>query len=243
VAEHTVYPAGGILGALLDQLIVLQGSDDWLLSHVVERFASRSGIAVATASVGSLAGLSALAAGTTHLASCHVDPSAVRNMAKAPVYLFGLYAREQGILFDGGRRAGVAGLAAICRDGVRFAARQPQSGTSRLVERMLSEQGLEARWTSLGPFSSHLEVALDVRNGHADAGVGIRVAARLAGLDFTPIAREPFYLVIPASLMSHRRVSEFLEFIVDELKAEARREHPGYSFEALGRVQPLVPEA
>jgi molybdate-binding protein len=87
-----------------------------------------------------------------------------------------------------------------------------------------------------------MEVALDIRSGHADAGVGIRIAAQMAGLDFVPLAREAFYLVIPASFMAHRRVTQFLEFVVEELTTEARRELPGYSFETLGRVQPLVPE-
>ena len=243
IAEHTVYPAGGLMGALLDQLLVLQGSDDWLLSRVIDRFQSRFGTSIPTASVGSVAGVSAMAAGSAHVASSHVDPSVVRKEAKGPVYLFGLYAREQGILFDTGRGAGIEGLEALCRADLRFASRQRESGTFRLVERLLMEQGLEPGWTSVGSFHSHMEVALDIRSGHADAGVGIRIAAQMAGLDFVPLAREPFYLVIPASFMAHRRVIQFLEFVVEELTAEARRELPGYSFEALGRVQPLVPDA
>ena len=46
IAEHTVYPAGGLMGALLDQLLVLQGSDDWLLSRVIDRFQSRFGTSI-----------------------------------------------------------------------------------------------------------------------------------------------------------------------------------------------------
>jgi excisionase family DNA binding protein len=241
VAEHTVYPAGGILGALLDQVVLVEGSDDWLLARVIGRFRARSGGSVATAAIGSLAGVAALAAGNAHVACCHVDPSLVRETIRAPAYLFGLFAREQGILVDERRRTGVKGVEALCTAGVRVAMRQPQSGTFQLVHRLLAERGLEPRWTAVGPFSSHLEVALDVRSGAADVGVGIRVVAQIAGLDFIPLAREPFYLVIPAAFMPHRRMTEFLSFLVDELSAEARREHPGYSFEALGRVQPLVP--
>ncbi|BDG02065.1 helix-turn-helix transcriptional regulator [Anaeromyxobacter oryzae] len=243
VEEHTVYPAGGLMATLLDQLVVVQGSDDWLLAKVFDRFRSRFGTPIAAAAVGSAAGISALEAGTAHVASCHLDASAVRNGTKHPVYLFGLYAREQGILFDRGRQTGIEGLRALCREGIRFARRQEQSGTFQLVERLLGAEKLEPRWTPIGPFSSHLEVALDVRNGHADAGVGIRMAAHVAGLDFVPLAREPFYLVIPASLMSHRRLGQLLEFLVEELTAEARRQPAGYSFEALGRVQPLAPRS
>lgn len=239
VSEHTVHPAGGLLTALLDRVLLLQGSDDWLLSRVVERYQARTGAAVPSAAVGSGAGLAAIAAGDAHLAASHLDPGAARAALAGPAYLFGLFTREQGILFDRGRRRRLGALPALCRGKVRFAGRQEQSGTFRLVQRLLAERGLTAAWTPVGPFSSHLEVALDVRSGHADAGVGIRVAAELAGLDFAPLAEEPFYLAIPAPFMSHPRVSAFLEFLVEELRAEARQRPAGYAFDALGRVQPL----
>jgi len=239
VAEHTVYPPGGLMRSLLDQMLVLQGSDDWLLARIVDRFVSRLGPAIPTAVVGSLAGLAAVVEGRAHLASCHVAPSVVREQATEPMYLFGLFTREQGILFDRDRGKSIDGLEALCRPGLRVVQRQEGSGTFRLVERLLAQKGLTPAWTPVGPFSSHLELALAIRNGVADAGVGIRMAAALVGLDFVPLAREQFDLAIPASFMSHRRVTRFLEFAVDELGAEARREHPGYSFEALGRLLAL----
>jgi putative molybdopterin biosynthesis protein len=119
---------------------------------------------------------------------------------------------------------------------VRFAARQPRSGTARLVERLLRSAGLRTRWKTVGPFASHLEVALAVRSGEADAGVGIRAAAALAGLDFVPLATEQFELAVPAPFLSHPRVARFLELVVDAIGAEARRKPPGYAFEPLGRL-------
>ncbi len=243
IAEHTIYPPGGVLAALLDQLLVAQGSDDWLFARVIDRFRSRCGTPVASASVGSMAGVAALAADHAHVATCHVEASAVAEKIRTPVYLFRLFAREQGILVEKRRLKRLDGLRTVSADGVRFALRQPQSGTFQLVQRLLRKEGLEPRWTAVGPFSSHLELALDIRRGAADAGVGIRIAAEMTGLDFIPLAREPFYLVIPAALMSHERVSAFLAFLVDELSAEARRRPAGYSFEMLGRVEPLLPHA
>ncbi len=38
VAEHTVYPRGGLITGLLEDLLILQGSDDWLLGQVVDRY-------------------------------------------------------------------------------------------------------------------------------------------------------------------------------------------------------------
>jgi excisionase family DNA binding protein len=240
VAEHTVYPPGGFMGALLDQLLVLQGSDDWLLGRVIQAIAQPpSGTPVPTAFVGSLAGLSALAGGRAHIASCHVSPSVVSREAKGPVYRLALYAREQGILFDKKRSPRINGLESLCRGYVRFAQRQPGSGTSLLVERLLAGAKVEPKWKTVGPFGSHLELALAIRNGQADAGVGVQIAAHLVGLDFAPLMREQFDLVIPSAFMSHKRVSEFLERIVDGVRAEAAHAPPGYSFEDLGQLQPL----
>jgi len=239
IESRTVPPAGGMMLPLLDEMLVLQGSDDWLLSRVVDRFQAHADGAVPSAAVGSLAGLTALARGRAHLAACHVAPDVAAEAAGAPTYLFALFSREQGILYDGARRAVPPGLSPLCRPDVRFAVRQELSGTHRLVARLLAEQGLTPSWTPVGPFSSHLELALAIRGGRADAGVGVQAAAALAGLDFVPLAREEFDLAVPAAFLSHRRVSRFLEFATEDLAAEARRGWPGYGFDALGRLRPL----
>ena len=45
---------------------------------------------------------------------------------------------------------------------------------------------------------SHLDVALAVAAGLADAGVAVRAAATTLGLGFVPLASEPFALALPA---------------------------------------------
>ena len=43
---------------------------------------------------------------------------------------------------------------------------------------------------------THLGVAAAIAAGGADAGLGIQAAARAFGLDFVPVAREPYDLVL-----------------------------------------------
>jgi excisionase family DNA binding protein len=238
VAEHTAYPPAGLLEPLLDRLLILQGSDDWPLGRLIAAYQARCETALPTAAVGSPPGLAALEAGQAHLASCHLTPSVAHGPSAAPLFLFGLFTREQGLLFDRARTS-VDGLAALCRPGLRVAQRQEGSGTHRLVERLLSEAGLVPAWDPVGPFSTHLELALAIRDGRADAGVGIRVAASLAGLDFVPLAQERFDLAIPASFLAHERMRRLLAFAVDELGAGTRRQPAGHGFEVLGRLLPL----
>jgi excisionase family DNA binding protein len=241
VAGRTVNRAGGVMQALLDEMLVLQGSDDWLLSRVVDRFQQRSGSAIPSAAVGSVAGLSAVAASHAHLATCHISHAEVRQHARFPIFLLGLFGREQGIVLGPTAPSRIEDLRSLCRRPVRFAERQANSGTARLVERLVAEQGTAPAWTRVGPFSSHLEVAIAVRDGRADAGVAIRVAAHVAGLKFVPLMCEEFELAIPANIMSHDRVGAFVQYLQAELSAEARNEHPGYTFETLGRMLRVSP--
>jgi putative molybdopterin biosynthesis protein len=45
---------------------------------------------------------------------------------------------------------------------------------------------------------THLAVAAAVAAGRADCGLGILAAARAFGLDFVPVAKEPYDLVVDA---------------------------------------------
>lgn len=240
VADRTIHPASGIMGTLLDRLLIIQGSDDWLLTHVIDDFQLRTGAAIPVGTVGSIGGLSALDAGSAHAAGCHVASAVVREHAHAPVYLFGMFDREQGLMLDPGRTA-ARDLASACQAGIRFAARQEGSGTARLVDALVRAQGLEPAWTVVGPYWSHADVALAVRAGEADVGVGTAIAARMAGLDFVPLASEEFDLVVPAEFLAHRRMSAFLDFAVADLGQRAARGCAGYGFGPLGRLRTIQP--
>lgn len=238
VAERTIHPPGGIMSTLLDRVLVVQGSDDWLLSHVIQAFQARTGAAVPVGAIGSLGGLSALETGVAHVAGCHVASGTVREHARTPLYVLGLFEREQGLMFDRSRPI-PHDLAAACATASRFAARQDRSGTARLVESLLGQQGLEPAWTPVGPYWSHADVALAIRAGEADVGVGTAIAARMAGLEFVPLATEEFDLVLPAEFLSHRRMNEFLDFVLDELGRRAAGGCAGYTFGPLRRLRTI----
>jgi len=49
---------------------------------------------------------------------------------------------------------------------------------------------------------THLGVAAAVAAGRADTGLGIQAAARAFGLDFVPVAREPYDLVLRSASLT-----------------------------------------
>ena len=240
VEHNTIYPATGLMGAVLDELVVIQGSDDWLFSKTFEHFQRERTIPVVSARVGSLAGLSAVGAGKAHLAGCHVENEQVEKLVPKGqgYYLVNLFRRCQGLIFDRERHPGVTGLESAAAQGLRFADRQPLSGTFRLVQRLLEESGVPAeRLTRVGPFSSHLELAIAVQQGQTDTGIGTQVAAELCGLDFVELCTESYKLALPVLFASHPRMAGFLEFVLNELKAASTRGVSGYGFEDLGRME------
>jgi DNA-binding transcriptional MocR family regulator len=54
----------------------------------------------------------------------------------------------------------------------------------------------------LAEAGSHLEVALAIASGQADAGLGIRAAATALDLDFVPVTREDFDIVLSADAVA-----------------------------------------
>jgi molybdate-binding protein len=65
-----------------------------------------------------------------------------------------------------------------------------------LLERLLREAGGDLAALRGPELPTHLEAAMAVAAGIADAAVGLRAAADALELDFVPLAWEPFELVL-----------------------------------------------
>jgi putative molybdopterin biosynthesis protein len=153
-------------------------------------------------------------------------------------YLVNLLQRSQGLIFNRDRHPRLKDLKGVAEQNLRFAERQELSGTYRLVKRLLSEQQIPlSSIQSVGPYTTHLELALAVQAGQADCGVGIEVVAEAFGLDFIPLANEPYRLAVPAAYISHPQISGFLEFVLGELDTSSSRATAGYGFSDTGLME------
>ncbi len=241
VQKNVIHPAGGLLAAALDEMLVIQGSDDWLFSKVVKHFRSTSDIPVVSSPTGSLAGLTAVGEGKAHLACFHTEMAQAKKLTRASggCYFLSLYARHQGLIFDGKRQQPFSQISQLADRNPKFAIRQPLSGTYQLTKRLFDEQGFTlSELTHVGPFSTHLELAHAIQKGRADVGIGVKVAAQMCELDFVPLHEETFKLAVPTEFTAHPRMSAFLAFVLDELKAIAQDGGASsYNFTDLGRVE------
>jgi putative molybdopterin biosynthesis protein len=197
----------------VERTIVAIGSHDLVLDLAASALrASDPLITLASSNVGSLGGLVALRDGLCHLAGSHLlDPATGEYTLPYLDRIFGadtgelavvrLVHRDQGLLVAPGNPLGLTGIADLTRPDLRYVNRQRGAGTRVLLDQELGRLGVDP--ATISGYSreehTHLGVAAAVAAGRADTGLGIQAAARAFGLDFVPVAREPYDLVLRAA--------------------------------------------
>jgi molybdate-binding protein len=183
----------------------LAGSDDPGLD-IVLRGAGTDHV-VTVGARGSFHGLTGLWRGTADAAAIHLQHrSGTHNSTFARTLLRGrqpalihLWRREQGLLTPEGNPARLTGAADL--RGLQVARRQHGTGTRVLLDRLLTNAGIAPASLTGPEADSHLDVALAIATGQADAGLGVRAAATALDLGFTPVAWEDFDVVLPADAL------------------------------------------
>jgi putative molybdopterin biosynthesis protein len=191
----------------IERTIVATGSHDLVLDLAAS--ALREGdprLTLASSNVGSLGGLTALRDGLCHVAGSHLlDPESgeytlpyvERLLPGREVSVVRLVHREQGLIVAPGNPLAVNGIEDVAERGLHYVNRQRGAGTRVLLDHELSRRGIspEAIVGYEREEHTHLAVAAAVAAGRADCGLGVLAAARAFGLDFAPVAQEPYDLV------------------------------------------------
>jgi putative molybdopterin biosynthesis protein len=205
--------------------VVAIGSHDLALDLLSNALARRTpGASLASANVGSLGGLLALARGEAHLAGSHLLDEQTgeynvsyieRHLAGRQIVLLHLAGRVQGLIVAAGNPRGITSLRDLAGKNIQFVNRQRGSGTRVLLDYELRKMNLSP--TAISGYDrehyTHLAVAADVASGAADAALGILAAARALALDFVPLFNEQYQLVIPREHYSSPLLVPLLELI------------------------------
>lgn len=221
----------------------LAGSDDPALDVLVRHLGS--GVAVVAAE-GSVAGLRAVRQGRADGAAVHLlHRTGVYNAPFARALLRGLrphlvhlWRREQGLIVPPGNPRGLDGAASLT--GVRVAKRRHGTGTRALLDRLVLDAGGDPDGVHGPEVASHLEAAVAVAGGVVDAALGVRAAARDLDLDFVPLAREDFDLVLGAVALD--AAAALLAALRDDSVRAAVERLDGYDLADSGRTVELGPE-
>lgn len=182
---------------------ILAGSHDPLL----EWAARESGAGLALLCRGSLDGARRLLDGRVMLAGLHVldpggetynSPSALGLGGMRDLVIIHWAVRRQGLLLPPDNPRGIQAFADVGQRGLRIAHRQPEAGADTLFRRLLVEAGLDRDALRLARHVSLTEddLALAIKEGQADVGLGVEAAARRHGLEFIALRHERFELAI-----------------------------------------------
>lgn len=232
--------------AELRQTIFAIGSHDMTLDLLAQFLAER-GRRLVSANVGSQGGLVALRRGEAHLAGSHLlDPETGeynltylrQYLPETPVRLVTWVFREQGLLVAKGNPKGLKGLADLARPDVRFINRQRGAGTRVMLDYQLRQLGIDpgqVRGYEQEEYT-HLAVAAAVASGRADAGLGVTAAAQALDIDFVPLFKERYDLVIPCEHLTGGLLDPLFDLMLDERFRAAVAALPGYDVYAMGEV-------
>jgi molybdenum cofactor synthesis domain-containing protein len=234
---------------LRNRLLAIGSHDltiDLLASSIKERSEGR--ITISSSNVGSMGGLLAIEKGIAHFAGSHLldtetgdyNRSYIRQfVGKTPVTLVTLVHRWQGFMVAKGNPKGVRGIGDLARPDIAFINRQAGSGTRILLDYEMKKAGIDPG--SIPGYRSeeytHMSVAMAVVSGRADVGVGILASARALDLDFLPIARERYDLVVPTDFIEDERIRLLLEIIRSRKFIEQVTAMGGYEVEETGTIQ------
>jgi putative molybdopterin biosynthesis protein len=231
----------------IDRTIVAVGSHDLVLDLAASKLrAVDPGVTLASSNVGSLGGLVALRDGLCHLAGSHLlDPETGeytlpyvdRVLGERDIAVVRLVHREQGLIVAPGNPLAIDAIEDVARADVRYINRQRGAGTRVLLDHELRRRGIPADAVSgyAREEHTHLAVAAAIAAGRADAGLGIMAAARAFGLDFVPITREPYDLVLATDTLEDPVTAPLWTLLDDQDFRGAVEGLGGYDAAEMGR--------
>ena len=221
---------------------VLAGSHDPLLEWAIRE----SGSEIATFFGGSIDGLTRMTARRAFAAGMHVfDPDTedfnlglvANELAGQPVVMTEWAWRTQGLVVASGNPRGLASAADLA--GVRFIPRQPEAGSYLLLRHLLAEAGVEPATVAMldPPARTEADVAQHVLEGRADAGLAVETVARMHRLDFIPLFRERYDLLVWRREYFEPPMQRLLAFCASASFRQRAMEIGGYDLSGLGTVR------
>ncbi len=222
---------------------IIAGSHDLLLDWAL----TESGSDLAMLTCGSSAGLERLADGRAVAAGLHLlddaggeyNIPAIRDaLAGSDVVAVEWAWRQQGLVVAKDNPKGLSSLADLTSAGVRIAQRQDGAGSRILFLSLLGQAGIAPdalNFISETP-KNEIDLGLAIHDGRADAGLAIEAVARRLGLDFLPLARERYDIVIARRDYFEPAFQRLLTFAASDAMRRRASDAGGYDMDGLGRI-------
>lgn len=230
----------------ISNTVVAIGSHDLILDILADRMPlTHPGIYLSSTHVGSMAGLMALKRGEAHIAPTHLldedtgvynIPYLKRLFSDRDMVLIKGVRRIQGIIVKKGNPLGIKEIRDLT--GVNYVNRQRGAGTRVFLDYKLKEAGIAP--SEVNGYdreaATHMAVAALVKNGGADAGMGIYSAAKAMDLDFIPVGEEEYDFATEKNNLELPKMQAFIEVLKSSGFKEKAMTIGGYELSMAGEI-------
>lgn len=233
-------------------LVLIAGSNDLLLDKIISTFNTKHEEHMAMFGIaGSMGGLKALKKNLCHIAASHLIadndeynfPFLKDETNQIPAVVNFCY-REQGILVQKGNPKNIKSVKDFDASDITIINRQLGTGTRLLFDQELKKFGINN--DDLKGYDNtvarHMDIGLEILTEKADAGPGIRPVAKILGLDFIPICKERFDLLINKDRFFDQGIQLFLSLLKGKVIQATAEEYGGYDLSMTGKMVYPEPE-
>ncbi|MFP4085080.1 MAG: molybdopterin biosynthesis protein [Desulfonatronovibrio sp.] len=231
----------------LDRVLIAVGSHDNTIDLLAnELMGIENPILLSSTHVGSMGGITAVKDQAAHMAGVHLfDPESddynfpfLEKYAPGVKFrLINLAIRHQGLIVPPGNPLKIHTIQDLTRKDIIFVNRQRGAGTRILLDHHLKKAGISpARVNGYDNEEfTHMAVAVNVLSGAAHCGLGIMAAARALDLDFVPLARERYDLLIPEYAFDDPKTEVLLNMVGSNEFRQKIKSMGGYEVKLTGR--------
>ncbi len=229
-------------------LLIICGSNDLLLDRTISLFNNLYPEHLAVfGNIGSLGGLKALGRDLCHVASSHLMQNdeeeynfdfVTQEIGGETPVLVNFCRRQQGFIVAKGNPRSISTVSDLSQPKIKIANRPEGTGTRLLLDRELEKSGLDGTKIEgyQHEFRSHLDVAMEVLSGRADAVPAIRPVAGLLDLDFVPLRWERYDLLVSKKHFFEQGVQLFLGLLHEPEFRDIAQKLDGYDLSLCSKM-------
>lgn len=205
------------------QPLIISGQD--VILDILSNYLHQYGIQALRAYVGSFESLLSLYQGNVQAATCHLWDSDTdsynlpyirRLMPGVHAVAVNLTWRMQGFYVKKGNPKGITSWEDLTRPDVAILNRRSGTGSRILLDEHLFQMKVPSASVRgyEDEMSSHLTVAAAIAEGQADVGIGTgRVIKQFPDLDFVPVQRERYDLVVKKEMYHSPEIQAMLQIL------------------------------
>ena len=225
---------------------VICGQD--IILDVLSNYLSQTGVRCLRSYVGSYDALTALYKDQVQVASAHLwdgasgqynIPYVQRLLPGTPTVVVHLVCRMQGFYVAKGNPKGIGRWSDLARPDVSIVNREKGSGSRVLLDENLRLLGIATRDVQgyQNEVQSHIAVASTVARGRADVAIGSeKVAKQVDGIDFIPMQKERYDLVVKQEIFDSRAVRALMGILESGILRDEFAGLGGYDTSDMGRI-------